>query len=185
MAWCACAPNFKPRARNNPAATPATVPLLLLPRPLPAAPTPKQEPPNNSAPRNRQLSRACYSHGRSHGCCAQRFREQSATGCGGRSSASATRREARAPHQCQRKSNLPSPPLPLNTKRQIEEAIADKGLTGRVKVSATANTLMLVGKLRPAEHGALLKFMRNAPSNVHIVDDIQYDDTPRRGCRAR
>ena len=40
---------------------------------------------------------------------------------------------------------------------------------------------MLVGKLRPAEHGALLKFMRNAPSNVHIVDDIQYDDTPVAG----
>jgi serine/threonine protein kinase len=63
-------------------------------------------------------------------------------------------------------------------KRQIDEALADKDLTGRVKVNATATTLMLVGKLRPAEHAALLKFMRNAPSNVRVVDDIQYDDTP-------
>jgi hypothetical protein len=87
---------------------------------------------------------------------------------------------------------MPAPPAPKKIepsitpgaaeyKRQIEEAIADKGLTGRVKVSATANTLMLIGKLHPAEHGALLKFMRNAPSNVRVVDDIQYDDTPVAG----
>jgi serine/threonine-protein kinase len=68
-------------------------------------------------------------------------------------------------------------PAAADYKRQIEEAIADKNLTGRVKVNATASTLMLVGKLRPAEHAALLKFMRNAPSNIRVVDDIQYDDT--------
>jgi serine/threonine protein kinase len=62
-------------------------------------------------------------------------------------------------------------------KRQIEQAITDKELTGRVKVSATASTLTLVGKLRPADHASLLKFMRNAPANVRVVDDIQYDDT--------
>jgi hypothetical protein len=32
--------------------------------------------------------------------------------------------------------------------------------------------------LRPSEHAALLKFMRNAPANVRVADDIQYDDTP-------
>jgi serine/threonine-protein kinase len=69
-------------------------------------------------------------------------------------------------------------PAAVEYKRQIDEAIADKDLTGRVKVNATANTLMLVGKLRPGEHAALLKFMRNAPSNLRVVDDIQYDDTP-------
>ena len=63
-------------------------------------------------------------------------------------------------------------------KRQIEKAIADANLTGRVRVSSTANTLTLTGKLRPSDHAALLRFMRNAPSNVRVVDDIQYDDAP-------
>ena len=69
-------------------------------------------------------------------------------------------------------------PATAEYKRQIEEAIADKDLNGRVKVNATANTLTLAGKLRPAEHASLLKFMRDAPANVRVVDDIQYDDTP-------
>jgi len=83
---------------------------------------------------------------------------------------------------------LATPPAPRKTepslapaaadyKRQIEVAIADKDLKGRVKVNATASTLVLVGKLRPAEHASLLKFMRNAPPSVRVVDDIQYDDT--------
>jgi serine/threonine protein kinase len=63
-------------------------------------------------------------------------------------------------------------------KREIEQALADKDLNDRVKVRAAASTLTLQGKLHPAEHAALLKFMRHAPSNVHVVDDIQYDDTP-------
>ena len=63
-------------------------------------------------------------------------------------------------------------------KHQIEEAIREKELTGRVKVNGAANTLTITGKLRPAEHASLLKFMRNAPANVRVVDDIQYDDTP-------
>jgi hypothetical protein len=45
-------------------------------------------------------------------------------------------------------------------------------------VTGTGNTLTLAGKLRPAEHASLLKFMRNAPSNVHVVDDTLYDDGP-------
>jgi eukaryotic-like serine/threonine-protein kinase len=72
-------------------------------------------------------------------------------------------------------------PAAADYKRQIEEAIADKDLTGHVKVTGVNSTLMLQGKLHPAEHSALLKFMRNAPDNVHIVDDIQYDDTPVAG----
>jgi len=51
-------------------------------------------------------------------------------------------------------------------------------MTGRVKVKATSNTITLTGKLRPAEHSSLLHFMRNAPANVHVVDEISYDDTP-------
>ena len=63
-------------------------------------------------------------------------------------------------------------------KGRIEEAIADKGLTGRAKVQAIGNTLVLAGKLRPAEHGALLKFLRDAPTSVRVVDHIEYEDAP-------
>jgi serine/threonine protein kinase len=69
-------------------------------------------------------------------------------------------------------------PAATEYKRQIDQAIADKDLTGHVRVSASANTLTLSGKLHPAEHASLLKFMRNAPVNVRVVDDIQYDDSP-------
>src|SRR5256886_10503121 len=54
--------------------------------------------------------------------------------------------------------------------RSIEEAISAKGLSGHVKVQVAGNTLTLVGKLRPAEHGALLKLLRNAPSSVRVID---------------
>jgi len=63
-------------------------------------------------------------------------------------------------------------------KHQVEQALVEKNMDGRVKVAATASTLILTGKLRPAEHATLLKYMRNAPADVHVVDDIQYDDTP-------
>ena len=63
-------------------------------------------------------------------------------------------------------------------KGRIEEAIAEKGLNGRAKVQATGNTLILAGKLRPAEHGALLKFLRDAPASVRVVDHIEYEDAP-------
>jgi hypothetical protein len=63
-------------------------------------------------------------------------------------------------------------------KGRIEEAIAEKGLNGRAKVQATGNMLILAGKLRPAEHGALLKFLRDAPASVRVVDHIEYEDAP-------
>src|SRR5208283_3117423 len=66
----------------------------------------------------------------------------------------------------------------LEYKGHIEEAIADRGLNGRVQIAGIGNTLTLSGKLRPAEHASLLNFMHNAPGAVHIVDDILYDDTP-------
>ena len=61
---------------------------------------------------------------------------------------------------------------------RIEEAISERGLTGRVKVQAAGNTLTLAGKLRPAEHAGLLKLLRNAPSGVRVIDHLEYDDTP-------
>jgi hypothetical protein len=63
-------------------------------------------------------------------------------------------------------------------KGRIEEAISEKGLTGRVRVQASGNTLTLAGKLRPADHGALLKLLRNAPSDVRVIDHLEYDDAP-------
>src|SRR5208337_635907 len=59
-------------------------------------------------------------------------------------------------------------------KGRIEEAIADRGMNGRVKVEGSSSTLTLSGKLRPAEHSSLLHFMRSAPANVRVVDEISY-----------
>ena len=69
-------------------------------------------------------------------------------------------------------------PAAAEYKGQIEAALADRSMSSRVKVSAASNTIMLTGKLRPAEHSSLLHFMRNAPASVHVVDEISYDDTP-------
>jgi serine/threonine protein kinase len=66
-------------------------------------------------------------------------------------------------------------------KGRIDEALTERGLTGRAKVQGTGNTLILAGKLRPAEHGELLKFLRNAPAAVRVVDHIEYDDAPDLG----
>ena len=69
-------------------------------------------------------------------------------------------------------------PKAAEYKGRIEEAISEKGLTGHVRVQAAGNTLTLAGKLHPAEHGALLKLLRNAPSDVRVIDHLEYDDTP-------
>jgi len=63
-------------------------------------------------------------------------------------------------------------------KGRIEEAFSEQGLGSRAKVQGVGNTLTLSGKLRPAEHGALLRFLRDAPSNIHLIDHIEYDDAP-------
>jgi serine/threonine-protein kinase len=69
-------------------------------------------------------------------------------------------------------------PKAAEYKGRIEEAISERGLGGRAKVQGAGNTLTLAGKLHPAEHGELLKFLRGAPANVHVIDHIEYDDTP-------
>jgi len=63
-------------------------------------------------------------------------------------------------------------------KGRIEQEVAEKGLAGHVKVQGSGNTLTLAGKLRPAEHGALLQFLRDTPADIHVVDHIEYDDAP-------
>jgi eukaryotic-like serine/threonine-protein kinase len=70
-------------------------------------------------------------------------------------------------------------PKAAEYKGRIEEAVDENGLTGRVKVQGVNNTLVLAGRLRPGEHGALLKFLRNAPADLHLVDHIEYDDAPQ------
>jgi eukaryotic-like serine/threonine-protein kinase len=69
-------------------------------------------------------------------------------------------------------------PKAAEYKGRIEQAIIERGLSGRAKVQGSGNTLTVAGKLRPAEHGALLGFLRNAPSDVRVIDHIEYDDTP-------
>src|ERR1700674_3362510 len=69
-------------------------------------------------------------------------------------------------------------PKAAEYKGRIEVAISERGLSGRVKIQSSGNMLTLAGKLRPEEHGALLKFLRNAPSNIRVIDHLEYDDTP-------
>jgi eukaryotic-like serine/threonine-protein kinase len=69
-------------------------------------------------------------------------------------------------------------PAAAEYKGRIEEAIVEKGLGGRVRISGIGNALTLSGKLRPNDHARLLHLMRNAPASVRVVDDIQYDDAP-------
>ena len=69
-------------------------------------------------------------------------------------------------------------PKAAEYKGRIEQAISERGLIGHVKVQATGNTLTLAGKLRPAEHGELLKLLRNAPADVRVIDHLEYDDAP-------
>jgi S1-C subfamily serine protease len=62
--------------------------------------------------------------------------------------------------------------------RKLEKYLGEKGLAGRTKVQVSGNTVALTGKLRPEEHGALLKFLRDAPENVRVVDHIEYEELP-------
>jgi serine/threonine protein kinase len=69
-------------------------------------------------------------------------------------------------------------PKAAQFRQHIEQAIAERGLTGKAKVQGVGNTLILSGKLRPGQHGALLKLLRDAPPEIRVVDHIEYDDTP-------
>jgi len=80
-----------------------------------------------------------------------------------------------------KKSPLVVTPEAAEYKGRIDEIIAEKGLTGRARVQAIGDTLVLAGKLRPTEHGALLRFLRDAPTNVRVVDNIEYVDVPEAG----
>jgi hypothetical protein len=53
-----------------------------------------------------------------------------------------------------------------------------EGLDRASEGSRIRNTLTLSGKLRPTEHAGLLSLLRNAPSDVRVIDHIEYDDAP-------
>ncbi|HYA97822.1 MAG TPA: serine/threonine-protein kinase, partial [Methylomirabilota bacterium] len=91
-----------------------------------------------------------------------------------------------APKPVETKAVAPPPKKPVSTqpgaalefKGRVEQALAQRGLVGRVKLEAVGNTLTAKGKLRPPEHRALLAVLRTAPASVRVVDDVEYDDTP-------
>jgi len=68
-------------------------------------------------------------------------------------------------------------PAAAEYKNQILQIAGQRDLADRLSIKGSGMTLMLSGKLRPSEHSELLKFLRNAPSGIQVIDDIQYDDT--------
>jgi len=68
-------------------------------------------------------------------------------------------------------------PAAAEYKNQILQIADQRDLRDRLSIKGSGMTLMLSGKLRPSEHSELLKFLRNAPSGIQVIDDIQYDDT--------
>jgi serine/threonine-protein kinase len=66
-------------------------------------------------------------------------------------------------------------PAAVEYKKRIEQVAAEKHLA--VSIKGSGSTLTLSGKLRPSEQSDLLKFLRNAPSGVQIVDHIQTDNS--------
>jgi Protein kinase domain/PEGA domain len=69
-------------------------------------------------------------------------------------------------------------PKAAEYKGRIEQAISDKGLSGRARVQAAGNTLTVSGKLRSAEYAALLSFLRKVPADVRVIDHVEYEDAP-------
>ncbi len=68
-------------------------------------------------------------------------------------------------------------PAAAEYKDQILQIATERHLRDRLSIKGSGVTLRLSGKLRPAEHSELLKFLRNAPAGIQVIDDIQFDDT--------
>jgi hypothetical protein len=62
-------------------------------------------------------------------------------------------------------------------KQKIDDALADRGLTGKASVQGVGNTLTISGKLRPGQHAALLNLLHDVPAGVKIVDNIGDDSS--------
>jgi serine/threonine protein kinase len=61
-------------------------------------------------------------------------------------------------------------------KSLIEHRLANAGLSGRVQVSIAGNGILLQGRLKPAEHQAVMSNLRTLPDWAQVTDDIAYDD---------
>jgi len=59
-------------------------------------------------------------------------------------------------------------------KSRLEQRLAQVGLNGKVHIRGTGDTFTLTGRLTPREHRQLLHLLRNTPSWIHLVDDIEY-----------
>jgi serine/threonine protein kinase len=61
-------------------------------------------------------------------------------------------------------------------KQKIEDALAERNLTGKASVQGVGNTLTITGKLRPGQHAALLNLLHDLPAGVKVVDNISDAD---------
>jgi serine/threonine-protein kinase len=61
-------------------------------------------------------------------------------------------------------------------KQKIEDALAERNLTGKASVQGVGNTLTITGKMRPGQHAALLNLLHDVPAGVKIVDSISDGD---------
>jgi serine/threonine protein kinase len=66
----------------------------------------------------------------------------------------------------------PTPAHLLESKLRAE--LAGQPLAEKVKIQATANALTLSGSLTLAEHRELLDHLRTVPTDVRVIDDIEY-----------
>ncbi|HUE43053.1 MAG TPA: protein kinase [Candidatus Sulfotelmatobacter sp.] len=66
-------------------------------------------------------------------------------------------------------------PRAAQVKQKIDDALAQRGLTGKASVQGVGNTLTITGKLRPGQHAALLNLLHDVPAGVRIVDNIGDD----------
>jgi serine/threonine protein kinase len=65
------------------------------------------------------------------------------------------------------------------TEKQIDDYLANAGLTDAVQIRAAGDTLTLSGKLTSQEYGGLMANLRDLPAGVHIVDHIEFvSDSP-------
>jgi Tfp pilus assembly protein PilV len=74
------------------------------------------------------------------------------------------------------KTPLTLTPKAAQVKEQIEDALAERNLSGRASVQGVGNTLTITGKLRPGQHAALLNLLHDVPAGVKIVDSISDTD---------
>ncbi|HEY4906098.1 MAG TPA: protein kinase [Candidatus Acidoferrum sp.] len=61
-------------------------------------------------------------------------------------------------------------------KQKIDDALAERNLTGKASVQGVGNTLTITGKLRPGQHAALLNLLHDLPAGVKVVDNISDGD---------